>query len=50
MKKFKISSCLSWMKRLCHGTDDRYEKVMNERNGWQDACRDEIKKGIGGIR
>ena len=49
-KKFTISSCLSWLKRFGNDSDERYEKGMAEYNGWQDACRDEIKKNIGGIR
>jgi len=50
MKEFTISSFLSWMKRLSHSRHERYEKGMTEYDGWRDACRDEIKKNIGGIR
>ena len=50
MQKFTISSFLSWMKRLSHSRHERYEKGMTENDGWRDACRDEIKKNIGGIR
>lgn len=49
-KKFTISSCLPWMKRLDYDFGERYKKGMAGSDGWQDTYRDEIRKSIGGIR
>ena len=57
MNKLEIPSHLSWMKRFFGSTrksmnnkDDCFGDETGGYKGWQDDCRNEIRKDIVGIR